>query len=303
MLTAHILLVEDEEITAALTESVLREQFSQVSIAADGESAWKMLKSGTVFDAVLLDRGLPDIDGIVLLQRIKADPELSWVPVIMVTSRDDSESIRETFAAGANYYLTKPLQASYLLAVPRLAIKAGHELREIETSRDQAWSCIGLLDSGTFRYSTLAQAQKLAMGLAQVCPDPARALLGIHELLINAVEHGNLGISYEQKSLLMLEDHLRQEIERRLQDPAYSQLQVSVHLVRDADGVSLTIQDQGQGFAWQDYLEFSPERAFDMHGRGIAMAATSFDIIEYRGNGNYVHVTINSSPSAKLTKG
>jgi CheY-like chemotaxis protein len=298
MMNAHILLVEDEEITAALTERVLRDQGSRVSIATDGESAWKMLKGGATFDAVLLDRGLPDIDGIVLLQRIKADPELTWVPVIMLTRRDDSESIRETFAAGADYYLTKPLQAPYLLAMSRLATKAGREFKEIQNSLDQAWGFIGLLDSGTFRYSTLAQAHKLARGLAQVCPDPARALLGIQELLINAVEHGNLGISYAEKSLLMLEDRLDQEIDRRSQDPAYSQLQVSVHLVRDAAGVSLTIQDQGRGFPWQDYLEFSPERAFDLHGRGIAMAGTSFDTIDYRGNGNTVHVTIASSPLA-----
>jgi len=71
-----------------------------------------------------------------------------------------------------------------------------------------------------------------------------------------------------------------------------------VHLVRDADGLSLTIEDQGQGFALQDYLEFSPARAFDLHGRGIAMASTSFDSIEYRGNGNTVHVKIVNSPVA-----
>lgn len=67
---------------------------------------------------------------------------------------------------------------------------------------------------------------------------------------------------------------------------------MSVHLLRDADGLSLTIQDQGQGFAWQDYLEFSPERAFDLHGRGIAMASTSFDAIEYLGSGNTVRVKV-----------
>lgn len=97
----------------------------------------------------------------------------------------------------------------------------------------------------------------------QACVEPARLWPGLQELLINAVEHGNLGISYAEKSLLMLKNRLHNEIERRVQDPAYSQLQASVHLMRDADGLSLTIQDQGQGFAWQDFLEFSPERAFD----------------------------------------
>jgi DNA-binding response OmpR family regulator len=222
---SHTLLVEDEEIITALTQRVLREHDYQVTTAVDGESAWKLLKSGAGFDAVLLDRGLPDIDGIVLLQRIKADPELCLVPVIMVTRRDDSKSINETFSAGADYYLTKPLQAPYLLALLRLAIKPRREFQEVEQSHDQASNWVGLLESGTFRYSTLAQAHKLARGLAQICPAPARSLLGLQELLINAVEHGNLGISYAQKSLLMLEDRLQEEIERRAQDPAYSQFE------------------------------------------------------------------------------
>jgi CheY-like chemotaxis protein len=266
---------------------------------------------------VLLDRGLPDMDGIVLLKRIKADPELRWIPVIMMTGRKDSESISETFAAGADYYLTKPLQVPYLLGVVSSATQRRREFNAVQAlrdatvrderrrevngvqkSRDDAWKCLGLLETATFRYSTLSQARSIASALAQVCADPARSLLGLQELLINAVEHGNLGISYAQKSLLMLENRLREEIDRLGQDPAYSQLQVCVDLVRDADGLSLTIQDQGKGFAWQDYLEFSAERVFDLHGRGIAMAASSFDSIEYLGNGNTVRVKIASLAGA-----
>lgn len=294
----HILLVEDDEITAALMGRMLQGGGYQVSIAANVESAWKSLKGGVSFDAVLLDRGLPDMDGIELLQRIKVDLELRWVPVVIATGRGDIKSISETLAAGARYHLSKPMQATHLLAVLRSAIDEQRARKAIEKSLGEAAQSIGLLESGTFRFSTVAQAHRLARGLAQACSDPSRSLLGLQELLINAVEHGNLGISYADKSFLMLENRLQEEIDRRAQDPACSHLKVSVHLVREADGLSLTIQDQGKGFAWQDYLEFSPERAFDLHGRGIAMSSTSFDAIEYQGNGNTVRVRIAGLPTA-----
>ena len=56
------------------------------------------------------------------------------------------------------------------------------------------------------------------------------------------------------------------------------------------------IKDEGKGFAWQDYLEMDPNRAFDTHGRGIAMARMlSLDSVEYRGSGNEVVATIKLS--------
>lgn len=248
---AHVLLVEDEKITAALTERVLKEHGYQVTMAADGESAWNRLKGGAGFDAVLLDLGLPDIDGMVLLQRIKADPNLRRGPVIIVISRNDLKTISDTLTAGARYHLSKS-RCKHPTRWRRCAIAEQRERHAMQKQLGEAAQSMGLLESGTVRYSTMAQEHRLACRQAQACADPARSWLGLQELLINAVEHGNLGISYAEKSLLMLENRLHEEIERRAQDPACSQLQVSVHLLRDADGLSLTIQDQGQGFAWQD---------------------------------------------------
>jgi anti-sigma regulatory factor (Ser/Thr protein kinase) len=69
-----------------------------------------------------------------------------------------------------------------------------------------------------------------------------------------------------------------------------------VILARDAGGITLTIRDEGDGFAWQKYLDFDPERAFDPNGRGIAMARMmSFDAVEYQGNGNTVVLKITKS--------
>ena len=55
----------------------------------------------------------------------------------------------------------------------------------------------------------------------------------------------------------------------------------------------VTITDQGEGFDWKAYVEFSPERVFDLNGRGIAMSkALSFDSLEYVGNGSSVVATV-----------
>lgn len=128
--------------------------------------------------------------------------------MVIVTRRDDIKTISETLNAGARYHLSKPLQAPYLLAVLRCAIAEQRELQAMQKQLGEAAQNMGLMDSGTFRYSTLAQAHRLARGLAQACADPACTWLGLQELLINVVEHGNLGIGYEEKSLLMLENRL-----------------------------------------------------------------------------------------------
>ena len=85
------------------------------------------------------------------------------------------------------------------------------------------------------------------------------------------------------------------EVEARLRHPHYSAKTVNVTLEKTAAASIVTITDQGNGFNWRAYMEFSPERAFDLHGRGIAISkATSFDNIEYLGNGNSVVTTVLS---------
>ncbi len=134
--------------------------------------------------------------------------------------------------------------------------------------------------------------------LAQSCPEPERVIQGLQELMINAVEHGNLGISYAEKGELMLSGAWLDEIQRRLSLPEFNRRFVMVHFQRLPDKIVFTVQDQGDGFDWQDFMDFSPERVFDLHGRGIAMARlTSFDRLEYQGNGNTVSAVVNGVSS------
>ena len=89
-----------------------------------------------------------------------------------------------------------------------------------------------------------------------------------------------------------------EEMDRRLVDPDFARRIATVEFVRNAGELRFIIRDQGKGFDWQQYLEMSPERAFDTHGRGIAMSKLlSFDKLEYRGCGNEVEGVVNLPPA------
>lgn len=118
-------------------------------------------------------------------------------------------------------------------------------------------------------------------------------ITGISELMINAVEHGNLGISYEEKSVLISENQWQQEIERRQADPRWAEKIATVVFERRERTYYLQISDQGEGFDWSQFMEVEPSRAMHNHGRGIAMAnMLSFDKLVYNDKGNQVTCSV-----------
>lgn len=293
---AKVLVIEDEPICAALIEAVLSTEGHQLTIAEDCETAWQMLQTDNQsFEAILLDRHLPDMDGLDFLQKLKSVASLKNIPVIMETADADAVSIRQGLAAGAYYYLIKPLERDLLLSIVSAAISECRNEKLLQAAVHQQGLCLcnGFLQQGVFHYRTLEEAKQLAQSLSKVCPIPERVVVGLQELMINAVEHGNLGVSYAEKTRLILENNWQEEIQRRLALPEFQHKFVEVRFERHAEQVTFTIQDQGRGFEWNKYLEFDPERIFDPHGRGIALAKmTSFDSLTYLGNGNIVQVGV-----------
>lgn len=291
---SKILLVEDDEITAHFIEHTLAKSQIEVIHAADAETGWTLLETqGSDFAVILLDRQLPGMDGMSLLRKIKSSPDLCDTPVIMETAEEEVDSIRESLKAGAYYYLTKPLQPRLLQAVIGAAITDHRQIIESKAAIRNVGNVLLFLELGTFHCRTLSESKDLAQGLVHIFPDPARVALGLQELLLNAIEHGNLGISYDEKTKLLIDQQWTNEVERRLALPEYRDRTVCVTVERKPTSIQLTIKDQGLGFDWQKYLDFAPERAFDPHGRGIAMSRMmSFDSLEYQGNGNTVIVEV-----------
>lgn len=292
----QVLLVDDETINLEILQDYFEDEASLSTVAADGgEQAWELLQlPENDFKLILLDRMMPGLDGLGLLRRLKNDPRFARIPVILQTAADSAEAIREGLEAGAYYYLTKPYQRDKLIAIVHAALTDAQEREKLGQKLAEHINCLGLMDRAEFSIRTIDEAARLAAFVGQACPNPETAAMGLSELLINAIEHGNLGLSYQDKMLLKQQDHWQEEIQRRSALPENAEKQVSLLYERTSRGVTFTITDQGQGFSWQSYLQFDPRRAFDPNGRGIALAKMlSFNDVRYEGCGNIAVATID----------
>jgi DNA-binding response OmpR family regulator len=118
---ARIVLIEDDVEIRRLVAEALAEQGHDVD-SADRAMEGLEMTIGSRPDLVLLDLGLPDLDGAELLKMIRA---VSQVPVVVVTARDSDESVVRTLDAGADDYLVKPFSVAQLEARVRAVLRRG----------------------------------------------------------------------------------------------------------------------------------------------------------------------------------
>ncbi|TFZ03504.1 response regulator [Ramlibacter rhizophilus] len=109
------MVVEDDPTIRYLLGFVLEQNGWEMQAFDDGEKALAALAQGPVADAVLLDVVLPGMDGLSLLERLRALPAWRTVPVMMLTGQGDEALVTRALAAGANDYLGKPFDFSELI--------------------------------------------------------------------------------------------------------------------------------------------------------------------------------------------
>ncbi len=293
----RVLLVEDDpDLREALT-LILESAGMVVANAADGALAWERLAAESLaFDAVVTDRIMPKMDGMELLRKIKQARELALLPVIILTVAAGRHQMVEGIDAGAYAYLPKPVDSDVLVSMIRSAAADWRHVQELNRHIRSDAETMTLARNARFEYRSPEQAMGLGALLAKTCPDPDRVVMGLSELLVNAIEHGNLEIGYDEKSRLLQSQGWHDEIERRLAMPEFSARVASVEVERTPGRFRFTIRDQGTGFEPDPYLEIDPSRVFDAHGRGIAMARLlSFDDLRYEDRGRCAVATVRVS--------
>lgn len=296
----QILIVDDEPFNLDIVSEYLDECDYQLTTAMDGASALAMMEQEPEkFDVILLDRMMPGMDGLEVLRKMQQHSTLCHVPVILQTGMANKQDVLDGLEAGAYYYLTKPFEGEMLLSVVKTAVRDRHAYKELQETLRTSQKTLGKMESSTFKYQLLDEAHAIASLIASACPDPGKVVTGLSELMVNAIEHGNLGIGYEEKSELIRNGAWETEVNKRLQQTEYSAKYAEVAFLRAEEFIEITITDQGKGFDWQEYMQFNPERVLDNHGRGIALAnALSFSLLEYKGIGNQVSAQIETAPIA-----
>jgi len=131
----RILVVDDQEDARDLTEgALLSAGYTDIVTVASGWEAFKALDvgratvEGPLVDVALLDIVMPEMDGVEVCARIRNDPRYADLPIIMVTSLDDMNSLANAFVAGATDYVTKPVNRIELVARVRAALRLKQEL-------------------------------------------------------------------------------------------------------------------------------------------------------------------------------
>lgn len=295
MTKERVLVVDDEQLNLFIIEEFLQQEDIELETHSDPLAAWaSLIAPESDFSLVVLDRMMPELDGMELLRRMKREARFADIPVIMQTAASSPDQVREGLEAGAYYYLTKPYEPEALISIVRVAMDDRRARSQLRTRAARLEEAQKLISSVEYRFVTMEDISSLVPVLAGMCPIPDVAAPGLSDLMVNAVEHGNLGVTYQEKSLLKWEGDWEAEIARRLVLPQFRDKVATIRLERKSDSVVFTISDQGNGFEWTKFLSFDPDRAFDPNGRGIAMAKMmSFATLEYQGQGNVVVASIN----------
>jgi two-component system sensor histidine kinase/response regulator len=230
--SGRVLIVDDEEPNRVLLRDLLEARGHQVTEAEDGEQALDEVASSAP-DVILLDVMLPKMDGFEVCRRLKADAQTAPIPILLITVLTDRQDRLTGIEAGANDFLTKPidtqdvpLRVGNALYTKRLYDQLAdnyQRLRELEVLRDDLTHMI-VHDLRTPLTSVIAGMQTVEMSgelneRRQQCLRLAltggQTLLGmINDLLdISKMEDGSLRLEYQDLTATALVERALEEIE------------------------------------------------------------------------------------------
>lgn len=282
--------IEDELSARRFMLRTLTREGCRCLEAADGETGLQLIEEHNP-DIVFLDVLMPRMTGLEVLQKIR---EKQLTPIVVITTAYGTEDTAvEALRLRADDYMKKPFEAEDLVTVLNkyrpviAALRSPTVLPEFVVSKQ----CDVEFGNDLTQVAPVAE---FLVRESEMGRDRQRSLsctLGLVELLNNAIEHGNLGITADEKLQAMMEpgDGLGRLMRARRSNPEYVNRRVRIHMVSTREYAEWLVQDEGAGFDWQQYMSrLECPDPLALHGRGIMLAQLQFDELEYQGSGNRV---------------
>lgn len=181
---ARVLLVEDDESISVPLARAMRREGHDVDVAATGERALTQVRDGR-YELVVLDLGLPDMDGVDVCRRLRRDAQP--VPVLILTARVQEVDAVVSLDAGADDYVTKPFRLAELMARIRAVLRRGH-------------------------HATVETAPDVVVRDIRVDPRARRAWLGTEEMSLSAKEFDLLHLLLREAGHVVTREQIMREV-------------------------------------------------------------------------------------------
>ena len=283
-----LIISQEKNITSPLTNAVLRTNFNCKCLSSC-EQATEILPS-FLPDIVLCEMQLIENDKGALFKKIRQLKPQTIINIVI--NENDSNTIFNAMKYGINNYIILPLEthdiANYLKKYEYI-LKTRPQ-KKIQNTIEKPLS---------FSLTT----QNSLTGIAQVVDELLQKTnpifkdieielrTGLEELIINAIEHGNLNISFKEKSAAILNGTFDSLLEERLANKQYKDKNITITFHQEPEYDEWFIKDEGCGFNPCEISSLAKESECNrLHGRGILISRFQFDEIQYSEGGTKVRL-------------
>lgn len=284
----NILIIDDENQVRDVINITLTENGYKAYEAENGKKGVELFMNRNP-DIVITDVNMPEMSGIEVTKKIKelkADTD-----VVIMTGFGTEELVVDALRSGASNYIKKPIDLKELLSILDNIILKRESRKRYEVLKDIVVKESKFLILGnniSDLWGTVNQALfNVPNSLSEGSLEGLK--LGLYEILLNAIEHGNLGITYDEKKEALNSNMYNKVIDQRLSEANKQGKVVKVQCNYSTEELTIEITDQGEGFNYDNLPPLSdPDTILSAHGRGIILASLYYDNIEYKKPGNSV---------------
>jgi len=283
-----ILVIDDEDSIRKVLSIALQEKGYNIFEATNGREGLEVFKQKRP-EIVITDVKMPEMSGLEVTREIKKIND--DVDVIIVTGYGSEDLVIESLRVGASNFIKKPILLTELFKIIEdIALKRESKKR-LEVAKDvviyEKKKCI----FGNDIKKIWSVVNQILFNISPFFEKPTYEGLriGLYEIIINAIEHGNLGITYDDKNEALNSNTYMDLLEERIKKAEEEGKKVEITSTFENNIFEIEVKDDGNGFDYKNIPSPNdPDKLLEAHGRGVFLTSIYYDEVKYLDPGNKV---------------